>query len=144
MESNLTLAIKRTYKAKREKVFAAFTKPELLKQWFAPDGLVTILTEASEQVGGAYRIEMQDHEGTEITLTGRYIEYIENEKLVFSWAWKSAPEEQMTVTVLFKDTDQGTDVFIEQMGIPDASSHRNHQIGWNSGLKNLTAMLEKI
>lgn len=63
MSGETTLAFHRTIKARPETVWRCWTEPDLLKQWFAPEPVVTTLAELDPVPGGAFRTVMQvpDH-----------------------------------------------------------------------------------
>ena len=54
------LVLTRIIEAPREKIFQAWTEPELLKQWFAPQPFTTPVVEIELRPGGANLIVMQD------------------------------------------------------------------------------------
>ena len=58
--------------------------------------------EADARVGGRYRIVMRTSDGEEHDVSGVYREVVPNEKLVFTWAWRSTPERESLVTVMLK------------------------------------------
>ena len=80
------------------KVFAAWTDPEKVKRWMGPGEVKVMSTEGDPRTGGRYRWLMQAPDGTEHDVSGVYREVIPNEKLVFTWAWKSTPERESLVT----------------------------------------------
>ena len=47
-------------------------------------------------------------DGEQHDVSGVYREIVPNEKLVFTWAWKSTPERESLVTVMFKPDGAGT------------------------------------
>jgi uncharacterized protein YndB with AHSA1/START domain len=55
----LRFRIKRRFDSARDKVFDAWTKPEILKQWWCPEGWTPTEIEVDLRVGGAFRIGMQ-------------------------------------------------------------------------------------
>ena len=60
--TNLLLA--RIFKAPREKVFEAWTNPEVLQRWFGPsDDFATPSVEVDLQIGGRYRIHLKAPNG---------------------------------------------------------------------------------
>jgi uncharacterized protein YndB with AHSA1/START domain len=67
----------------REKLFRAWTEPELLKQRFAPAPYTTPVAELDVRPSGANLIVMRDPEGNEFPNRGIYLEVIENERRVF-------------------------------------------------------------
>jgi hypothetical protein len=60
------LVITRLIDAPREKLFRAWTEPELLKQWFAPQPLTTTVEEIDVHPGGANRMVMRDPQARSI------------------------------------------------------------------------------
>ena len=70
-----SLAIRRRLKASREKVFAAWTEPELLVQWWAVAAEFTPgVAEVDLRPQGRYRLGMQSPEGEDLIVTGVFKE----------------------------------------------------------------------
>ena len=104
-----SLTIKRRFKAPPAKVFAAWTDPEKLKHWMGGREIASVTAQADVRVGGRYRIVMQKAgDGEQHDVSGVYREVIPDEKLVFTWAWKSTPERESVVTITFKADNGGT------------------------------------
>ena len=138
-----TLIIKRTFDAPRVKVFEAWTKPELLKQWFAPDeAFVVPIATLDLRLGGVYRIGMkpQDREALHIA-TGVYREIKPPEKLVFTWSWEGEEPMDTLVTVEFRDLGKVTEVMLKHEYFPDAQTRDKHSEGWTGCLELLGKML---
>ena len=70
--------------APRERVYRAWTDPELLKRWFAPPPWTTPVAELDVRPGGYSLIVMRSPDGREFTSRSRYLDVVENERLVFS------------------------------------------------------------
>ena len=132
-----SLTLKRRLKASPAKVFAAFTDPEKIKRWMGPGEIVTVAAESDARAGGRYRIAMRSPDGGEHDVGGAYREVIANEKLVFTWAWKTAPEQESLVTVLFKPDGDGTLLTLTHEQFADADSRDRHQHGWNGAFDKL-------
>src|ERR1051325_10474304 len=81
------LILERVIDAPREKVFAAWTEPEQMKQWFAPKPWTTPHVETDLRAGGASLVVMRSPEGQEIPCQGVYLEVVPNERLVFTDAF---------------------------------------------------------
>ena len=103
-----SLTIKRRFKASPAKVFAAWTDPEKIKRWMGPGEIDTVKAESDPACGGRYLIMMQSPTGEQHDVGGVYREIVADEKLVFTWAWKSAPERESLVTVVLKPDGDGT------------------------------------
>src|ERR1700736_870142 len=86
------LVLTRIINAPRERVFKAWTDPELLKQWFAPLPYTPPVAELDVRAGGANLIVMRDPDGNDFPNRGVYLDVIENERLVFTNAYPKAWE----------------------------------------------------
>lgn len=84
-EDETTLKITRFIKAPADSVYAAWTDPAQLKQWFAPEQVRTRDFRADACVGGTYRWELVTPEGEEMAAFGEYRELIPGKKIVFTW-----------------------------------------------------------
>ena len=84
------LVLERIFDAPREKVYCAWTKPKLLKQWFVPRPWTISGVSLDVRPGGSSLVVMRDPEGKDYPNSGIYLEVIENEKLVFTDAFTEA------------------------------------------------------
>jgi uncharacterized protein YndB with AHSA1/START domain len=83
MPSECEIAFTRTFDAPRERVFAAFTNPEKLKQWFyGPSGWSLAVAEMDLRPGGAYRFVWRKDGGKEMGMGGVYREVAAPERFV--------------------------------------------------------------
>jgi uncharacterized protein YndB with AHSA1/START domain len=138
------LVLKRTLAAPPEKVFAAWTRPEMVRRWFSPGALAVEEAELDVRVGGSYRIVMLSPEGEPHSPAGVYEEVVPNEKLVFSWKW--ADSELVTrVTVELEAVGEGqTELTLTHEGFPDEETQDAHDLGWAGCLVKLPAALEEV
>jgi uncharacterized protein YndB with AHSA1/START domain len=74
-EAPTELHLKRFFAAPRELVFAAWTKPEMLAQWWGPKCFTNPVCEVDARSGGAIRIHMQAPDGTVYPMSGRFVEF---------------------------------------------------------------------
>src|SRR6185437_6978792 len=83
-KSERELVITRSFDGPARIVFEAWTKPELLKRWWAPKstGVSLLSCEADVRVGGRYRFEF-GHEASKpmMAFFGRYIEVTPHARL---------------------------------------------------------------
>ena len=137
------LRVSRVIRAERARVFEAWTRPELMQQWFCPQDLVVAEVEADVRVGGKYRIAMKEKEarGKVFTTFGIYKEIVPGEKLVFTWEWEEPGQAESLVTVTFFDKDGGTEVTVLHERYVDMDGENTHQHGWTSALENLEIKL---
>jgi uncharacterized protein YndB with AHSA1/START domain len=132
-----SLTLKRHLKASPAIVFAAWTDPEKVKRWMGPGEITASVAECDARSGGRYRWVMRKPDGEELEVGGVYREVVPNEKLVFTWAWKSTPERESLVTVLFKPDGDGTLLTLTHEQFIDGEARDAHQGGWNSALDKM-------
>jgi uncharacterized protein YndB with AHSA1/START domain len=131
-----SLTIKRRLKAPPAKVYAAWIDPEKVKGWMGGEFKAKSV-EADLRVGGSYRWVMVAASGEEHDVRGVYREIVPNEKLVFTWAWKSTPERESLVTVLLKPDGDGTLLTLTHEQFFDEDARDRHQFGWNGALDKM-------
>ena len=132
-----SLTLKRRLKAPPAKVFAAFTDPEKVRHWMGPGAMKALQAESDLRVGGRYRWVMQSPDGEEHDVSGVYREVVANEKLVFTWAWKTMPERESLVTVLLKPDGDGTLLTLMHEQFADEDARDRHQSGWDGALDKM-------
>ena len=132
-----SLTIKRRFNAPPEKVFSAWTDPEKVKRWMGPGEVQVLLAEGNARTGGRYRWLMKSPDGNEHDVSGVYREVILNQKLVFTWTWKSTPERESLVTITFKDDGGGTLMTFVHEQFFDEEGRDRHQNGWNGAFEKL-------
>ena len=136
-----SLTLKRRYNAPPAKVFAAWTDPEKMKRWLGAEATVGLLGEIDARVGGRYRFKMRSPDADEHEVSGIYREIVPNEKLVFTWAWKSTPERESLVTVLLKPDGDGTLLTLTHEMFFDEEARDRHQHGWTTSLQKIEKFL---
>ena len=82
-----SLEVKRHINAPRERVYAAWTDPRQLKEWFGPANVETHNVIADVRPGGEFRWDLQNSEGEKMTARGEYREVQPLRKIVFTWRW---------------------------------------------------------
>jgi uncharacterized protein YndB with AHSA1/START domain len=77
------IEISRGFKAPRELVFDAWSKPELVRRWLlGPPGWTMPVCEIDFRVGGGYRFVWRNAEGQDMGMRGRYVEIARPERIV--------------------------------------------------------------
>lgn len=136
------LKITRGYSCPREKVFRAWTDPEIMKRWFAPSDEFSVSeAEVDARISGRYRIVMRAPDGEYHRVGGVYRECSPPARLVFTWAWESTPERESLVTVEFKDLGKSTEVILTHERFADEEARDKHEQGWNGCIARLERLL---
>ena len=142
----VSLEIKRFINAPRDRVYAAWTDPAQLKEWFGPENVQTRELVADARIGGKFRWDLTNQEGEEMTVHGEYRELQPARKIVFTWQWdddENWEEHVSVVTVELSDRDGGTEVRLVHEKLPSAESRDRHNEGWNSVLDRLEKFFNK-
>src|SRR5471030_2367466 len=74
--------ITREFAAPRELVFAAWTDPKMLAQWWGPKGFSNLVCEWDARPGGKIYVVMRGPDGTDYPMGGEVREVVAPEKLV--------------------------------------------------------------
>ena len=143
-----TVTVKKIIPAGIERVFDAWTKPEIMKNWYCgAKGIANATVDL--RVGGKYTNEMliegesscssdaaSDSSGVKSYMhTGEYLEISRPEKLVFTW---NSPSVQNTiVTIDLKEVESGTEVTITH-ALPNEEACKGHTEGWTFALSTLS------
>ncbi len=134
---DLKLEIRRVIKAPRSRVFASWTTPELMQQWFAPGGMRVANASTDLRVGGEYRIELHGVDDTVVVAAGVYRKIVPNELLAFTWGGTCDAGKDTLVTVKFRDLDYGTELILTHEHFTSAEAVARHEHGWTGCLDSL-------
>jgi len=135
------LRLSRAIKADPETVFRAWTEPEHLNQWSAPEGM-DVTAEVDLRVGGSYRLRMKNADGEEYIAVGVYREIDPPRRLSYTWTWEHGEHEvgETLITVEFKDLGGSTEVHLTHELLPHEESRAAHEQGWESCLNRLEGL----
>jgi uncharacterized protein YndB with AHSA1/START domain len=133
-----TLRMERTFDAPAQRVFDAWTSPEVLRRWWhAEHDWETTLAEVDLRVGGAVRIVMRDPaKDAEYGGGGQYLEIDPPRRLVFTWYWDGNATRQV-IEVDFEESDGATTVRFTHRDLWDEEAVRDHEDGWSNCFDNL-------
>jgi uncharacterized protein YndB with AHSA1/START domain len=146
------LVLTRLIDAPREKLYRAWTDPELLKQWFAPKPWTTPVVELDVRPGGSILFVMRGPDGQEMPNHGVYLEVVPNQRLVstdaFTRAWEPSTKPFMTLIVTFEDEAGRTryTARVRHWTVEDREAHEKmgfHE-GWGLCADQLVALVAKI
>lgn len=100
-KSDRELVVTRAFNAPARLVFAAWTRPELFKQWWLPKsmGMTLVSCEMDVRTGGKYRLGFGDG----MDFFGRYLEVTPHSRLV--WINEESGDAGSVTTVTFEEKD---------------------------------------
>jgi uncharacterized protein YndB with AHSA1/START domain len=132
-----SLTIKRRLNAPAPAVYRAWTDPAQITRWFGPEQAEILRAEADARVGGRYFIVFRTSGGEEHGVGGEYRDVVPDQKLVFTWAWRTTPERESLVTIALKPDGDGTLLTLTHEQFFDEPARDRHRNGWTAALDKL-------
>jgi len=142
--STHTIRLHRVLKTTPEKVYKAFLDADGLSKWLPPYGFTCKVHHLEAKVGGTHRISFTNFTtGNGHSFGGTYLELVPGERLRYTDKFDdpNLPGE-MQVTVILKKVLCGTDVSIEQAGVPAVIPPEMCTLGWQESLAQLATLVE--
>ncbi|HRE21253.1 MAG TPA: SRPBCC family protein [Rhabdaerophilum sp.] len=138
-----TVHLHRVFPAKPEKLFRAFIDPDATAQWIPPEGFVCKVHHMEPRVGGTFRMTFVNFStGNGHSFGGEYLEIEPNRLLRYTDKFDDPNlPGTIEVTVRLTAVSCGTEVHIEQSGIPDVIPVEQCYLGWQQSLNNLARLV---
>jgi len=144
MSAKNTVRLHRVLAAKPEKVYRAFTDPDALVKWMAPNGFTAKVHHMDVKVGGTYKMSFTNFTtGQSHSFGGTYRELEPGKRLHYTDSFEDpnlAGEILMTITL--KEVSVGTELNIVQEGLPDVIPVEACYLGWQESLASLAKLVE--
>ena len=157
MTQHIDLVLERTLDAPVDLVWAAYTDPEHLKQWFAPKPYQITECELDLRPGGIFRIRMVGPDGfdTGHGNPGCVLEVEQGKKLTWTSALAPGyrPAEMgegcesfpMTAIVTFEDAGNGKTAYrAVALHANEADKQKHEAMGFNEGWGTVAGQLEEF
>ena len=103
--NELEIVTTRAFDAPIELVFDVLTKPEHVRNWFAPFTCQVTECSIDLRVGGTYHIVFVTEDGTECSFRGTYLEIDRPTRIVDTWLFEGWPDAEAVETVDLHETD---------------------------------------
>ncbi len=139
-----TVKLHRVLTAAPAKVYRAFIEPDAVASWYPPNGFTCTVRDLDTKAGGKRRMSFRNFTtGGVHSFGGAFGELVPNERLVYTDRFDdpNLPGE-ITTTVTLEAVSVGTDVRIEQHGIPDVIPTEACYLGWQDSLRKLAKLVE--
>ena len=141
-----TVRITREFDAPPDKVFRAWTDPDLVARWLGPRSVTTRIDNWDARTGGSYRY-VAERDGEEIaSFYGSFHEVRPNERLVQTFTWEGMPDGVSLDTMTFEDLGNGR-TRVVGLSVVDSMEARNAimasgmDVGVQEGYQELDALL---
>jgi uncharacterized protein YndB with AHSA1/START domain len=141
--SDLILEMRRVLPAPPSVVFAAFSEPDELAQWWGPDGFTIPSIQFDPRVGRTFRIEMQPPEGDPFFLVGELREVDPPARLAYTFIWEDPdPDDVETLVELsLHDLGESTEVALTQGAFRTEARRALHRGGWTDSFDKLERLI---
>ena len=142
--SSRTVKLHRVLRAKPEKVYRAFLEPEAMSKWIPPYGFTCTVHQMDAKVGGHFKMSFRNFTtGSGHAFGGEYLELKPNELIRYTDVFDDPNlPGVLHVTVALRPVMGGTDISIEQSGIPEAIPLEMCYLGWQESLAQLATLVE--
>jgi uncharacterized protein YndB with AHSA1/START domain len=134
--------------ASPEKLYRAWTEPELLKKWYCPRPWTVSSAQLDVRPGGTNLVIMRSPEGQECPNLGVYLEVVKNERLVFTDAfvqpWVPSEKAFFVVTITFEAHGSKTkySARVQHWSVADREEHE--KMGFHDGWAKATDQLIEL
>ena len=138
-----TIHLHRVVATRPEKIYRAFLEADALASWLPPFGFLCTVHELEAKVGGVHKLSFRNFTtGESHAFGGTYQELIPDRRIVYTDRFEdpNLPGE-MSVTVELKAVSMGTEITIEQRGIPDVIPTEACYLGWQDSLHKLEKLV---
>jgi uncharacterized protein YndB with AHSA1/START domain len=143
-DGTLTLRLTRVIKAPAERIYQCFLDPDALAKWIPPHGFVGHVDKLEPKVGGRYHMSFATiSKSWTQSFGGTYKELVPGKRIVHTDRFDDpGMKGELLVTIDLVPVAGGTEVRIEQRGIPKGPMSDGAPYGWSQSLDNLATLCE--
>lgn len=136
-------------------IYAAFATPHALEEWLPPQDMIAKVTAFDFREGGGYQMRLTyivaEHTAGKTSkhsdqVEVRFIKLVPDERIEQGVSFISDKEEftgEMQMTWFFDGMEDGTNVTVACIDVPDGIRPEDHDVGLTSSLENLAAFVEQ-
>jgi uncharacterized protein YndB with AHSA1/START domain len=142
--STHTIRLHRVLRSSPEKVYRAFLEPDALAKWIPPYGFTCKVHHMDAKVGGSFKMSFTNFgTGNGHSFGGEYLELVPHERLRYTDKFDDPNlSGVITVTVTLKKVACGTELNVEQAGVPAVIPAEMCYLGWQESLAQLAQLVE--
>lgn len=148
MDEETTLRIEKRFNAPKQLVFDVLTKPEHIKHWSCPKGMIISSSEGEVRVGGSYKYTMKQEGGDrEHTLGGEYIRIEPPDQVVYTQYVIMANGQKMhdtEISITLEEDGTETIMTFVHSGFPTKKDRDMSGMGWPSAFEKLENYLPSL
>jgi uncharacterized protein YndB with AHSA1/START domain len=137
------LEVSRVINASPDRLFEAWTTPDMIVRWWGAGGITCPEAEMDLAVGGRYRIANETPDGNVMWISGIFSKVDPPHELAYSWGMEPIDDTVplSLVEVIFSPGADGTLVTVRQTQIATPQAREMHLAGWVGCLEGLESLL---
>lgn len=142
--STHTIRLHRVIRSSPEKIYRAFLDGAAMAKWLPPHGFTGTMHHLEPKVGGTFKMSFTNFTtGGSHSFGGKYLELVPYERLHYTDKFDdpNMPGE-IHVNVTLKKVAGGTELNIEQAGVPAVIPADMCYLGWQESLTQLAQLVE--
>ena len=139
-----TIRLHRVLSAIPERVYRAFLDADAMAKWLPPNGFTGKVHELDARVGGRYKMTFTNFTtGENHAFGGEYLELMPHERIRYTDTFDD-PNLPGTIqtTISLRAVACGTELNVEQQGVPEAIPAEMCYMGWQQSLILLAKLVE--
>jgi uncharacterized protein YndB with AHSA1/START domain len=136
--------VERVFDAPRDQVFAAFTDPKLIPEWWGPRDTTTVVDQMDVRPGGSWRFVVRNSDGSETGFRGTFREITPPERVVQTFEWEGMPGYVSVDTATFEDLGDRTKVTTTSLFHTTEERDGMLESGMERGMNESFARLDQL
>ena len=142
--STHTIRLHRVLRSSPDKIYRAFTEGDALAKWLPPFGFTCKVHHLEAKVGGTFRMSFTNFGGGgSPSFGGEYLELTPNELIRYTDKFDDPNLPGLiTVEIRMKKVLCGTELNVEQSGVPAVIPAEMCYLGWQESLAQLAQLVE--
>ncbi len=139
-----TLHLHRVFRAPPDRVWRAFTDADALAKWLPPYGFTCTVHELDARVSGRFRMSFRNFSNSQAHgFSGEYLELVPDSLIRYTDVFDDPNlPGVLEVTVTLRPVLCGTELKVEQAGIPEPIPLEMCHLGWQESLAQLATLVE--
>lgn len=139
-----TIRLHRVLRTSPEKLYRAFQNAAAMAKWLPPYGFTCTVHHLEAKVGGSFKMSFENFTtGQSHSFGGTYQKLVPHELIQYTDEFDdpNLPGE-MAVTIKLKAVSCGTEIHVEQTGIPEVIPVESCYLGWQESMAQLATLVE--
>jgi len=130
-----TIVFKRVIPASPAEVYAAWTQPDVIRQWLAPGENQVLDAQSDVRVGGSFRIRSRAPDGVVHTIDGEYRALVPAQRILMTWSYSGpiallCSMETLLEVVMHEAAPGETVMTVTQSGFATSDAADAYGEGW--------------